>query len=142
MAEGKVKPVHAARAPPIAGPHQPDRKSDLAGGRTGQKLAQRHQIDVSLFIEPAPAHDEFFAEIPDMRDRPAEAADAELEENEQDFERRAHAPCPPAAALVYGVSHRVAFFHSRALSTNNPCRAERDGLAHQVELNPRLPMNR
>ena len=56
----------------ITGPHQPDRKSNLAGRRTRQKLTQRHEIDKSLFVEPAPAHDELFTEIADVRDRPAE----------------------------------------------------------------------
>ncbi len=92
----------------IAGPRQPNRKSDLAGSRTGQKLAECYQIDVSLFIEPAPTHDEFFAEIPDVSDWPAEAAHSELEENEQYFERRAHALA--LHPIAYGAGHRVVSF--------------------------------
>ena len=75
------------KRPTIARPHQPNRKSNLAGRRTRQKLAQGDQIDVSLFVEPVQARHEFFTEIPDMRDRPAEGADAELKKNEKDFER-------------------------------------------------------
>ena len=73
----------------IAGVHQSDRKSDLAAGRAWQELAQRDQIDKGLLVEPAPADYEFFAKIADMGDRAAEAAHAELEENQQHFERRA-----------------------------------------------------
>ncbi len=70
----------------IAGAHQSDRKSSLARGRSRQELAERNQIDIGLFVEPAPADDELFAEIADMRNRPAKGADAELEEDPQNFE--------------------------------------------------------
>ena len=106
----------------IAGPRQPNRKSDLAGSRTGQKLAECYQIDVSLFIEPASAHDEFFAEIPDVSDWPAEATHSELEENEQYFERRAHA-LALHLSIAYGAGHRVVSYAgdaSSAFSTVGP----------------------
>jgi hypothetical protein len=45
-----------------------------------------------LFVEPSLADNEFLAEIPDMRDGPAKATHAELEEHQQYFERRASAP--------------------------------------------------
>ena len=72
----------------IAGPHEADGKPDLAAGGAGQELAQPHQIGIGLFVEPAPAHDELFAEISDVSNRPAEAGDAQLEECKQHFERR------------------------------------------------------
>ena len=58
----------------IACAHETDGKADLARCRTGQKLAKRHQIGIGAFVEPAPPHDKFVAEIADMGDRPAEAA--------------------------------------------------------------------
>ena len=38
----------------------------LAGPR--QELTQRHEICEGRFVEPAAPHDEFFAEIADVRD--------------------------------------------------------------------------
>ena len=55
----------------IAGPHQSDRESHLAGSRAGQELAQRDEVDERLLVEPAPADDKLFAEIADVSDRPA-----------------------------------------------------------------------
>ncbi len=72
----------------VAGTNEADRKADLARSRTGQELAQRDEIDISLVVEPAPADDELLAKIPDMGDRPAERAHSELEERQEDFERR------------------------------------------------------
>ena len=92
-----------------AGAHQPDRKSDLAGGGTRQKLAQRYKIDIRPLIEPAPTHDKLFTEIPDVCDRPAEAAHSEFEENEQHFERGAHVPAP-SRNLVGGDGPRAISF--------------------------------
>jgi len=93
----------------ITGPQETDGKSNLAGGRAGQKLAERHEIDISLFVESAPAYDKFFAEIPDVSDWPAKAAYTQLEENQQDFKRRAF-PLAPHRNIFYGASHRVVSF--------------------------------
>ena len=71
----------------VAGPHEADGKPDLAAGGARQKLAQRHEIGIGLFVEPSPAYDELFAEVPDVSDRPAEAGDAQLEKSAQYFER-------------------------------------------------------
>src|ERR1019366_5517445 len=74
----------------IAGPHQADGKSDLAAGGAREELAQPYQIGISLFVEPSPAHDELFAEIPDVSNRPAEAGDTQLEEALQQKNVRTH----------------------------------------------------
>jgi hypothetical protein len=50
-------------------------------------LAQRHQIGVSLLVEPAPFNDELLPEIADVRDGAAEAAYTELRESAQNLER-------------------------------------------------------
>ena len=95
----------------IAGPHEADGKSDLAAGGAGQELAQPHEIGIGLLVEPAAAHDELFAEIPDVSDRPAEAGDAQLEEDKENFERRT---CLPvfSRGRVRGDRHRGTRFLS------------------------------
>ena len=50
--------------PEIARARQPDRQSDLAAGRTGQKLAERDEIGVGALIQPFAPGDELFAEVP------------------------------------------------------------------------------
>jgi hypothetical protein len=70
----------------ISGAHQPDGKADLTARRPGQELAQRDQIGIGLFVEPAAARDELVTEISDMRDRPAERAQAKLEKDQQNLE--------------------------------------------------------
>src|SRR5271169_1135334 len=72
----------------IAGTHQADGKSDLAAGGAGQKLAKTYKIGIGVLVEPAAAHDELIAEIPDVSDRSTEAGYAQPEEDEQNFERR------------------------------------------------------
>jgi hypothetical protein len=54
-------------------------------------LAQRHEVDEGLFVEPAPANDEFLAEVSNMSDGSTEAAYAKLEEDGEHFEWRARA---------------------------------------------------
>ena len=75
------------KAAESAGTHQSEREPDLAARRAGQELAQRDEIGIGLLVEPAPAHHEFVAEIADMSDRTAEAADPQFEEDQQDLER-------------------------------------------------------
>src|ERR1019366_9949098 len=64
------------------------RKSDLAGGRPGQKLAHRDQIGVASLIDPSPAHHQFIPEITEMRDRAAERCQTELEKSPKHLARR------------------------------------------------------
>jgi hypothetical protein len=54
-----------------------DPDADLARRRTGQKLAERHQVGIAGLVDPAPAHHEGVAEIAEMRDRPAERGEPE-----------------------------------------------------------------
>ncbi len=72
----------------IAGAHEPDREPGLAAGRSGQELAKRDEIGVGGFVEPGAVDDELAAEVAEMRDRPAEAGQAELEKNAKDFRGR------------------------------------------------------
>ena len=81
----------------IAGPHEADGKSDLAAGRAGQELAEPDEICIGVLVEPAAAHDELLPEISDVRDRPAEAGEAQLQEDEENFDWRA-SPLSLAAA--------------------------------------------
>ena len=74
------------KAAEVAAPHQPDRKSDLAAGRTRQKLAQRDEIGEGGLVDPATPDHELLSEIADVGDRTAEAAYAELGESEQYFQ--------------------------------------------------------
>jgi hypothetical protein len=78
----------------VTGPHEADGKSNLAAGRTGQELAERHEIGIGLFVEPAAANDKLRAEIADMSDRAAKAGKAEPEEDQENFERRASLTVP------------------------------------------------
>ena len=68
----------------ISGTHQADGEADLTARRARQKLAQRDEIGVGLFVEPAAARDKLVAEISDMRDRSAEAGQTKPEKDEQD----------------------------------------------------------
>ena len=71
----------------IAGAHEPDGKADLAGCWAGQKLAQRHEVNIGLLVEPFATDDEFLAKIAEMRDRTAEARQPQPQKSEQDFGR-------------------------------------------------------
>ena len=65
---------------------QPQRHTDLAAGRPRQELAQGDQIGVAAVIQPAATLDELRAEIAQMRDRPAEGGQPQLEEGAEDFD--------------------------------------------------------
>ena len=67
----------------IPAPHQPYRKSNLAAGRTRQKLAKRDQIGENGFVDPATPDYKFVSEIAYVGNRPAKAAHAEFGESEQ-----------------------------------------------------------
>jgi hypothetical protein len=45
-------------------------------------LTERNEIRVGRVIDPTAAHDEFFAEIAEVRDRAAERGNPKLEERE------------------------------------------------------------
>ena len=81
----------------ISRARQADGDRDLGAGRAGQELRQRDQIGVGLVVEPAPAHDERFVEIAEVRDRAAEAGEAETQERGEDF--------ADAAVAGFGLHH-------------------------------------
>ena len=55
-------------------------------------MAQPHEIGVRLLVEPTTADDELFAKISDVSDRSAEAANAQLEEGQENIEGRTCLP--------------------------------------------------
>ena len=60
---------------------QAEREADLAGSRTGQELAQRHQIGISALAQPfAPRH-HLVAKIAQMGDGAAEGGQTKLQED-------------------------------------------------------------
>ena len=66
-------------------------------------MRKRDEIDIGAFAQPAPALDEFRAEIAEMGDRPAKGSEAELQEGEEDLARRSW----PRPALVLARGIRV-----------------------------------
>ena len=87
----KAAPRRQPAAP--AGPEQADGKPDLAAGRPRQKLAQPDQIGECCVVQPTAALHELAAEVADMRDRAAEAREAQLEKDRQHFHGRARLMC-------------------------------------------------
>ena len=79
------------QAAEIAGPRQADGEAGLAARGTGQELAEGDEVGESAIVEPSAPDDESLAEVAQMRDRPAEAGQAEPQEDAQDFERRRRA---------------------------------------------------
>ena len=78
--EGEGSGQRAAETRPL----HPQPEHHLAAGGARQKLAERDQIAIGLFIEPFPVFDELGAKIADMGDRPAEAGQPEPQEDEKD----------------------------------------------------------
>ena len=78
-----------------AGAREPNGEASLTAGRPRQELAQGDKVGIGAFVEPGAPYDELLAEIAEMRDRPAEAREAQLQEDAQDFESRT---TPPAHA--------------------------------------------
>ena len=70
------------------GAPQAQRKADLARGRTGQELAERHEVCIGRLIEPLAAQHQFVAEIAQMGDGPAKGGEAQLEEGNKDLAGR------------------------------------------------------
>jgi hypothetical protein len=68
-------------------------------------LAQPDEIGISLFVDPAAADDELLPEIPDVSDRPAEAGEAQLEEDKENFKRRTCLPVFIARARESSLTH-------------------------------------
>ncbi len=70
-------------------PQQPKGKTDLAGGRPRQELAERHEIGITRLIDPFAPHDQLIAKITEMGDGTAEGGDPELQERRKNFAGRA-----------------------------------------------------
>jgi hypothetical protein len=66
-----------------------DRHADLAGSRTGQKLAQRDEVGVGGVADPFAPDDEGFPEIAEMGDRASEGGQAERQKGAEDLGGRA-----------------------------------------------------
>src|SRR5215470_3285282 len=79
--QGEAEPG-GERAGNAAAQHAND-DADLAARRSGQELAERHDVSIVLFAQPAPAIDELGAKEPEMGDRAAEARQAETKEDEE-----------------------------------------------------------
>ena len=65
-----VKPTHAARPPSLPRAVHADRDPDLARGRAGQQVRERHELAELLLADPAAARDVLLAEVADVRDGP------------------------------------------------------------------------
>ncbi len=74
---GKPKP--GGKGARKAAAQQAQRDADLAARRSGQELAQRHDVGVARFIKPAAARDKLITEIAEMRDRPAKRGHTQFE---------------------------------------------------------------
>lgn len=71
-----------------SGAAQAKRDGDLAAGRSGQELAQRNQVRVSVVVEPATALDELTAEETQVGQWAAERSQAEAKEGQQNLSCR------------------------------------------------------
>jgi len=103
MAEGRVKPVHAASAAQVARAHQADREADLTAGGAGEELTQADEIGVGVLVDPLAAHHELIAEVTDVRDGATETAQPELEEDAEDLQSGAPADGRDEVRLRGGV---------------------------------------
>ena len=81
----------------ITGPHQADGDADLTAGRTGQKLAERHEIGIGFFIQPAPADDILITKVTEVSNRAAERSQTEAEADAKHVE--------PVCALCRSCRH-------------------------------------
>ena len=115
-----------------AAAQETERESDLARGGTGQELAERDQIGIARVVDPAPAHDQLVAKIAEIRDRPAERGEPELQECQE------HLECGPGSVLLragraipddpFGLCHEsAALTTSRRQFTHLPVRTARPG---------------
>jgi hypothetical protein len=71
----------------VAGVRQPQRHAHLTARRSGQELAERHQIGILDLAQPAAFPDELLLQEAQMRHRPTEGDAAQLQEGQEDAER-------------------------------------------------------
>ena len=86
-----------------ARPHRPQCEAHLARCRARQELAERHQIGIAGFADPAPPRHQLIAKIAQMRDGTAKARQAQLEEGPEHLAHTA-LPRPLAHACPRPVS--------------------------------------
>jgi hypothetical protein len=83
--QGKTHPRHHPAKE--TRPQNADRDPELAAGRSGQELAERHELGIGDLVEPAPAQHVLVPEISKVRDRSAEGGEPEAQRDRQDLER-------------------------------------------------------
>ena len=76
------------QAAELAGAVDADRDPDLARGRAGQQVRERHQLAELLLAEPAAAGDVLLAEVADVRHGAAERGQPEAERDAEHLARR------------------------------------------------------
>jgi hypothetical protein len=74
--------------------------SDLAAGRSGQKMAQRSQIGKTSVIDPLFPPHIFVIKIGQVRGRSAERGKAQLGRNGEQFQQPRHSPFFPLLAFL------------------------------------------
>jgi hypothetical protein len=85
---GEGEPRGKATQETVAAQHT-EGKADLAGGRSGKKLAERDQIGKGALVDPLAAHHQFIPVVAEMGDRTAERSQAQLQECREDFTQMA-----------------------------------------------------
>ena len=98
MADGSAEagPCREATQP---APHEADGKSDLAAWPGRAEIAEPDEICIGVLVEPAWRTTKFFPEVSDVRDRAAEAGEAQLQEGEETFDGElSHSPWPRLVA--------------------------------------------
>ena len=86
IADGKVKPAHAASPPGIPALWMPMAMPSWLLARSRDHLAEGHKIRVALLIEPLPSDHVFLVEVSEMSNRSAKRHDAEAAGNRQHLE--------------------------------------------------------
>ncbi len=100
-----------------AGAGHAHRDPYLAAGGAGQELAQRHQVGVGTVVEPAAAGHVLVPEVAEVRHRPAERRQPQLEAPRLGHQRVPQAGDPERAdAAPPGCARRPAFHYSASSS--------------------------
>ena len=138
-AEGRVKAAQAASRAEQPAAQQPEREADLAAGRAGQELAERHEVGIARLVDPAPAQHELVAEVAEMRDRAAERGQPELEEGAEHLARRAGrgraVRCSRSTAVAHHLRRRIIEWRQRdPLAAPGVARASSAGRSYHARL--------
>ena len=127
---GQREPGPSREAAEIARAHEADRKAHLAARGAGQELAERQKIGEGALVEPASVQHERVAKVTEMCDRPAEAGQAQFEEDAKNFEGGADAILRPSDARKRCARHR-----------EDAERSEGDDAIHAIEGLLRRPLD-